>query len=435
MKIRRSLGIKQKIVYTAIILVILRVLYSVPVPFVNSEYFKDVLASNDSLGLLNMLTGSGLSTLSVMTIGITPFITASIVVQLLSVVSPRLARLQHSAYTSDQKTYRKITYKAGVALAFLESVFMVCSFGFSGMILENIVFARITVALIWTLGSLASLGAAYYINERILWNGRESGTSLIIVMGILAAYPYSAAGILSYAKQFPLYVTVAVLILISALVFVLHSFSIYMLKAGKTLSVSYSRKIFYTTKVPGQDLTLKMLPGTVIPLIFTSSVFSFLSVVFYRLPAFSGVFNMSNWFDVSHPGYSVGIILYVLLVTGFTYYYNSISSSAEKISEDLKVMGATVNGYRPGTETVMLIRRKTKYMLLIGALMLSFLALIPLFIGAVLHVSGIKFIGSSLLIVCSVMSEIRAEIASYRLGSIRLRESSPAMFLKNGKTV
>jgi preprotein translocase subunit SecY len=192
-----------------------------------------------------------------------------------------------------------------------------------------------------------------------------------------------------------------------------------MLKAGKSLPVSYSRKMSNTmVKVPGQDLTLKMLPGTVIPLIFTSTVFSFLSVIFYRLPAFSGVFNMSNWFDVYHPGYSVGIILYVLLVTGFTYYYNSISSSAEKISEDLKVMGATVNGYRPGTETVMLIRRKTKYMLLIGALMLSFLSLIPIFIGAVLHVSGIKFIGSSLLIVCSVMSEIRAEIASYRIGQI-----------------
>ena len=116
MKIRRSLGIKQKIVYTAIVLVGLRILYSVPVPFVNSKYFEDALASNDSLGLLNMLTGSGLSSLSVMTIGITPYITASIVVQLLSVVSPRLARLQHSAYTSDQKTYRRITYKAGTAI-------------------------------------------------------------------------------------------------------------------------------------------------------------------------------------------------------------------------------------------------------------------------------------------------------------------------------
>lgn len=419
MKIRRSLGIKQKIVYTAIVLAILRILYSVPVPFVNSKYFEDALASNDSLGLLNMLTGSGLSSLSVMTIGITPYITASIVVQLLSVVSPRLARLQHSAYTSDQKTYRRITYKAGTAIALLESVFMVCSFGFSGMILDNTALARITVAILWTLGSFVTLGAACYINERILRNGREFGTSLIIVMGILAAYPYSTAGIFSYAKQFPLYVTVSILILISALVVILHGFSIYMLKAGKSLPVSYSRKMSNTmVKVPGQDLTLKMLPGTVIPLIFTSTVFSFLSVIFYRLPAFSGVFNMSNWFDVYHPGYSVGIILYVLLVTGFTYYYNSISSSAEKISEDLKVMGATVNGYRPGTETVMLIRRKTKYMLLIGALMLSFLSLIPIFIGAVLHVSGIKFIGSSLLIVCSVMSEIRAEIASYRIGKI-----------------
>lgn len=424
---KRTLSIKQKILYTAIVLALLRALHSIPVPFINKSYFHAALTANETLGLLNILTGSGLSNLSFMAIGIMPYITASIVVQLLAVASPALAKLQNSAYTSDQAHYRRIIYKAGIALALMESADMACSFGSSGMITApaaslfgistSMAFAKAIVTLSWTVGAVLSLIAAYAINEYILKDGKETGTSLIIAEGILAAYPASVSEIISYLRKFPAIVAAALAVLLAVFIVVLHRSVIYAIKAKKSLPVSYSAKLPGYTSRGGhhQDLHLKMLPGTVIPLIFTTTVFSFLSAVasVSGFPNIAGLFNLGMWFDLRKPWFSAGVLVYAVMVTGFTYYYNSISQPPEKMAEDLKVLGASVNGFRPGRETAALIREKSKYMLLIGSVFLTALSICPVLIGAAIHVTGIKFMGSSLLIVCSVICGIKDDLESY----------------------
>lgn len=401
---QRSLPLKTKILAAGGLLVLVRMLSNIPTPFTSPDYMLGIMKDNMQLGFFDLLTGNALSSMSLMALGVSPYITASIIIQLLTVVFRKLEEMQHGD-EDQRKKLEKATVILGIVLSFLQALAMAIGCGKTGLIDPYSWQSVLVVALAWTLGASICIGIGKLITDRYVGNG----ISLILVTGILASFPENAFEVVSLAqakagKLAPVFIT-----LFAILVFFVFAFVIFIDGCEKRIPVQYASGASIRSSVM-QDIPIKLCQGSVVPVIFASTFMSFPGMAlsfFGQTPEWVKYLSQSYWFDPARMRYSIGCILFVVLIYAFSYFYADIEMNPRKLAEEIKKGGGVIPGFRPGKPTAEYIEKQMRYTILIGASAISLVAVLPIIVSGVFGLSRLSFLGTSVIIVCGVIMETK----------------------------
>ena len=414
--------IRNKILFTLAMMVVIRFGSHLPVPGTNRDFFALMFASQsgDVFNLFNAFTGGSFSNFSVLALSITPYITSSIIMQLLTIAIPKLEEMQQDG-EEGRKKIASITRYVTVALALLQSSAMAIGFGNQGLLQEYNALNVITVIVALTAGSAFLM----WIGERITERGIGNGISIILVINILSTIP---SDFVRLAQQFVIGKAPAIAILaavvILAIVLGMIVFIVLLNSGTRNIPVQYAQKVQGRRSVGGQSskIPLKVNTSGVIPVIFASSIMQFPIIIcsFFGVQAtgFWGevlkVLNSSNWCKISTPVYSIGLVIYIILVVAFAYFYTSVSFNPMMVADNLKRQGGFIPGIRPGRPTSEYLSKVLNYIVFIGAVGLLVVAVVPFICSGVFNAS-VSFGGTSLIIVVSVILETIKQIESQML--------------------
>ena len=403
--------IKTLFMYILLVFIVLRIGSWIPVPFINRELINGWTNSNT---LLDLFSGGALSNVSIFAVGIAPYITASIIIELLSVVFPRIAELKKDGKYGQDKV-KRITIYAALIFATLQSVTMSISFGRQNMLTKYGFIAVALSSLTMILGSAILV----FIAEKITKTKLANGMSLILLFNILSRVPQIATGFYEQFIKGQSITKSAVIILAAlAIMFGLIWLIVTMDDTKRNVPVQYSGKIGHMTRK--QNLPIKLNAAGVIPVIFASSLMQFPQIIMTligRTPKtefgifIAGMLNESNWFKISKPFMSVGAILFILLIIFFGYFYTGIQMNPIEMAENIKKNGGTIPGIRPGRETANYISNITKRTVLAGSIALASIAILPTIING-LSGANIAFAGTSMIIACGVIKELYTQVTS-----------------------
>lgn len=406
----KMLTLREKIIYTVLILIGFRFLAHIPLPFVNSSYISSMISGNGSLTFFNALTGGGFEDMSLMALGITPYISASIVVQLMGIVIPKLGEMQKDGATG-QKQIKKINLILSAVLAFVQAICMTWRFGDSGLLTKYTWYTVLIPAVLMTIGVFVLAFAGQQIEKHFFGNG----ISLILLVGILASYfgdansLYDAIKVTNSVSKTVLHVAIAVVAVIALL-----WFAYYLNYCEKDIKVTYTQKVAANGESGSHQavIPLKLLSGSVVPIIFASSIITLPALI----EGFTGsdikwlwIFNSTKWFKADCPWASIGVVLYCIMIIGFSYYYNHLNLNEIELAQNLQRYGGFINGVRPGKSTAVYLKRQMKYMTFLGGLGLCVIAIVPTILTSMLNISRLSFLGTSIIITVSVIVESKAK--------------------------
>ena len=411
--------IRKRLLFTFGMLVVIHLGSQLPVPGVNREYMANWFAqqTGGAFNFFSAFTGGSFEKMSIFALSITPYITSSIIMQLLTIAIPALEEMQRDG-EEGRKKITSITRYVTVALALIESTAMTVAFGRSGLI-PNINFLKgLTVVLALTAGSAFLM----WIGERITENGVGNGISIVLVINIISRVPSDLGSLYErFIQGATLARGILAAIIILAVIAVTIVLVILLNDAVRRIPVQYAKKMQGRKLVGGQStyIPLKVNTAGVIPVIFASSLFSMPSMIVSILGVSpSGVggvivnaLNQNNWFSPSHPEYSIGMVVYIVLIIAFAYFYTSISFNPIEVADNMKKQGGMVLGIRPGKPTVDYLNRILSYVVFIGAIGLSIVVLIPIFFNGVFN-AYVSFGGTSIIIIVSVILETINQIES-----------------------
>lgn len=403
-------------------LVVIRLGSQLPVPGVNRHYFSNWFAqqTGDAFSFFDAFTGGSFLNMSVLALNITPYITSSIIMQLLTIAIPKLEEMQKEGEDGRRKI-ASITRYVTVALALIESSAMAFAFGNSGL-LEKFNFLNVvTVIAALTAGSAFLM----WIGERITEKGVGNGISIVLVINIISRIPQDIAQLFEqfvFGRAIAVGAVAAVVILAIILVMVIM---VIILNDGvRKIPVQYAKKVQGRKMVGGQtsSIPLKVNTSGVIPIIFASSLMQLPIVVCsffgYQGSGFWGHIlkglNSGNWCRPSEPVYSVGLVVYIVLVIFFAYFYTSITFNPMEIAENMKKQGGFIPGIRPGKPTSEYLTKILNYIVFIGAIGLTIVCVVPFFFNGVFG-AQVSFGGTSLIIIVSVVLETMKQIESQML--------------------
>lgn len=398
---------KKKILITVGLLLVCRVLAAIPTPGVNLTYFKALLNMNSSFGFYNALSGNGLESLSLMTLSITPYITASIVMQLLGVVFKRIQELQQGM-KDDREKLELITIIFGGVLAFFQALAMAIGFGSKGLLKNFTWYWVIIVAILWTGFAVLSTVIGKMITKR----GIGNGISLILLTNILISYPNDIATLINkfvIGKKIGTQIISAVLLLV--LIIFMFAFTYFLQESQKEILVNYSGKVQYGKNKMTNKIPLKLCPGGVVPIIFASTILTtpimIASLFGYPDQPVLNLLNSGYWFHPEKPIYSIGAIIYIALIFGFSYFYTNITLNPNEIADKIKKNGGNISGIRAGKPTAEYLERQMKYMTALGAATLTIIAMVPIILSGVWGIYSISFLGTSIIITVGVILETK----------------------------
>lgn len=412
--------LRKKILLTLVILFIIAGLSGVPTPGINRDYFKELLSANTGLALFNMLAGNGLGNASITMLSITPYITASIILQLLTVVFPSLHEIQRDGQTG-QDLFKKYTMLLGVALALIQALGFSIGFGRQGLLISYKWYWVLCTTLIWTLIAFLLMVAGEFIEKK----GFGNGISLILLFNILSSYPSDAQTVFDkFFRDQTIGNIVIHGVVVAALIIGLFAFVIFIQETEKRIVVRYSAKVTGKVQSGSNVFPIKLCPGSVVPIIFASSLMSMPALIaqlFGKEFWLSNMLNSSNWFNSDHPWYSIGVVIYVLLIFVFSYFYTDLILNPLEIANNFKKSGGMIPGVRPGQPTVDYIKKQMNITILVGAAALSLVALVPCVLSGIFGISRLAFAGSSIIITAGVILETYNSLsAETKVQSLRL---------------
>ena len=417
--------IRKKLLYTFAMLVVIRIGSQLPIPGVETAFFKDFFAqqNNDAFGFFNATTGSSFTNMSVFALSITPYITSSIIMQLLTIAIPKLEEMQRDG-EDGRKKIAEYTRYVTVALALIESIAMAIGFGGQGLLSEFNAISVIIAVVTMTAGSALLM----WIGERITENGVGNGISIVLLFNIISSLPSDASTLYTrFMSGKSVAVSAVAAIIIVAIVIAIVVFVVVLQDGERRIPVQYSKKMQGRKMVGGQssNIPLKVNTAGVIPVIFASSIMSFPVVIaqFFgsriNYDSIGGhillMLNSSNWFKPERPVYSIGMVIYIALIIVFAYFYTSITFNPLEVANNMKKSGGFIPGIRPGKPTSDYLNSILNYVVFIGACGLTIVCIIPIMVSGLFNVSRLSFGGTSLIIIVSVVLETIKAIESQML--------------------
>ena len=414
--------LRNKILFTFAMIVVIRLGSQLPVPGVNRDFFAQWFAAQSAgaFSFFDAFTGGSFTNMSIFALNITPYITSSIIMQLMTIAIPKLEEMQKDG-EEGRKKIASITRYVTVALALIESAAMAIGFGRSGLLQEyNFVNVMIVIFAL-TAGSAVVM----WIGERITEHGVGNGISIVLVVNIISRLPQDLMGLYEQfikGKAIAVGVLAAVIILTIMLAMIIL---VIILNGGvRKIPVQYAKKVQGRKFVGGQssNIPLKVNTAGVIPIIFASSILEF-PIVICSLFGIQGSgfwgeilkgMSSSNWCNLEKPQYSIGLLVYIVMVIFFAYFYTSITFNPLEISENMKKQGGFIPGIRPGRPTCDYLNKILYYIIFIGACGLTIVGILP-FVFNGLFGASVSFGGTSLIIIVSVILETIKQIESQML--------------------
>ena len=393
--------LRQKVIFTLAMFIVFRAGTHIPVPGVNADVIEQLFRSGNLLGLLDMFSGGALSKFSIFAMSITPYINASIILQLLKVVVPTLEQWSKEGEEGYKKT-TKLTRMLTVALAFIQACGM--AYGLKMAINNPGTFSILLIALTLTAGTVFLM----WIGEQITARGVGNGISLIIFAGIVSRLPDGLKIIFQYLQAGT--VNLLNVILFAAIALAMIVFVIIISQGIRKIPVQYAKRVVGRKAYGGHTsyIPLKVNQAGVIPIIFASSVLMFPATIaqFVDVPWVKTMGKLFEW------GSPLQTTLYVLMILFFTYFYTAVSLNIGDLSDNIKKNGGFIPGLRPGKPTTDYLDRVMSRITLAGAVFLSLIALMPHVIGWMTRIEGIYFGGTALLIVVGVALDTMKQIES-----------------------
>ena len=420
--------IRNKILFTFAMLVVIRIGSQLPVPGVNRDFFANWFAqqTGDAFNFFDAFTGGSFENMSLLALNITPYITSSIIMQLLTIAIPKLEEMQREG-EDGRKKIASITRYVTVGLALLQSTAMAIGFGGQGLLQEKNALNIITVIAALTAGSAFLM----WVGERINEKGIGNGISIVLVINIISRMPQDLTGLFNtFVKPqadkgaFASAILAAVIIL--AIMIGMVILVIILNDGVRKIPVQYAKKVQGRKMVGGQttNIPLKVNTAGVIPIIFASSIMQF-PIIISSLVGYEGtgvwakilaVLNSGNWckFTKDTWFYSIGLVIYIVLVIFFAYFYTSITFNPLEVADNMKKQGGFIPGIRPGKPTSDYLTKILNYIIFIGAFGLTVIGILPFIFQGIFN-AKISFGGTSLIIIVSVILETLKSVESQML--------------------
>ena len=424
----RIKDLRKKLLFTLGLLILVRLGAHIPIPGIDAEYFKSWFEenTNGTFNILSAFSGGSFERMSLFALGITPYITASIIIQLLGVVIPALEEIRKDGEYG-RKKMEKITIITSIGLAFAESIAMAVGFNRMG-ILSGIFILRECIIVVFL---TAGCGILVFMGEMIKKKGIGNGISLILAVNILSGFPSAAYTMIENltaeklnAAGFGKGVGIAGVVLATSV------FVVILNEAVHKIPVQYSQKMRGMKFSAARSfIPIKLNAGNVAPVIFASSIFSIPQLVasFAGKGYGSGVsafilnsLNQNQWFNKTHPEYTIGLLVYVALICFFSVFYISIILNPMEMADNMKKQGGCIPGIRQGKPTELYIAKIINNVTVIGSFALILIVVIPTIFGNLLSM-GAVISGTSLVIIVGVITEtiqqIEAQTQQYSYSS------------------
>lgn len=414
--------IRGRILFTLFILVVVRLGAQLPIPGVSRDVFSAWFEAQTSgaFNFFDQMTGGSFTQMSVFALSITPYITSSIIMQLMTIAIPKLEEMQKDG-EDGRKKIREYTRYVTIALAVVEGLAMGINLYRGGNLMHNNVLDVIMVVAALTAGSSLLM----WMGEQITDKGVGNGISIILLFNIISTIPNDFG--LLYDKFMRgnniVKAGIAAIIILAVILFIVV-FVIYLQDGERRIPVQYSKKVVGRKMVGGStsSIPLKVNTAGVMPIIFASSIMSLLGIIVGFLGKNPGgipgtilaVLSSSNWCKPSQPVYSVGLLIYILLVVFFAYFYTSITFNPLEVADNMKKQGGFIPGIRPGKPTSEYLNKILNNVIFIGAVGLIVVAIIPILAAGIFGVN-VSFGGTSLIIIVGVVLETLKQIESLML--------------------
>ncbi|MCI7106552.1 MAG: preprotein translocase subunit SecY [Lachnospiraceae bacterium] len=412
--------IRKRILYTFLMLIVIRIGSELPAPGVDGDVFRQWFESQsaDGMGFFNAITGGSFLNMSIFALNITPYITSSIIMQLLTIAIPKLEEMQRDGEEGRKKIV-SITRYLTVALGLIEAIAMTIGFYRGGNLTSQ---SPLTVIMVIT-GLTAGSTVLMWIGERITENGIGNGISIVLVINIISRMPQDLGTLWSQFianKSIPKGILAGLIIV--AIIVAMVVFVVVLQGAERRIPVQYSKKLQGRKQVGGQSthIPLKVNTGGVIPVIFAQSLMQTPVIIAAIIGKGNGTgvgskilrgLSQSNWCNPEEPIYTIGLVVYLLLIIAFAYFYTQITFNPLEIANNMKRAGGFIPGIRPGKPTSDYLNQILNYIVFIGAIGLAIVAVIPIFFNGVFK-ADVSFGGTSIIIIVGVIIETLKQVES-----------------------
>ena len=390
----------KKMLITIFLVILFRVGSVFPVPFIDTSVLKLSMKNvgETIFGLFNMMSGGGLSQASILAMGVSPYINASIIVQLLTVAIPFLENMKKEGISGVKKLNRMTRYLS-IVLSILQAVGFYAALSSWGALSGDGVLVTVVIVLSFTVGSAFVM----WLGERLTESGVGNGISILLVAGILSGLP---SGVISLSVIKPVYLA----FIIAVIVFISIVFVVFMNESEQRIPVRYSRAIGRYQNGSESYLPLKVNMSGVMPVIFASTILSIPQTLVMFVPSFLETDIGSKILSVFSSNNVVYGIIYFILIILFNYFYVFIQYDPVQMSNTLRQNGGMIHGVRPGSQTSKFIAKSINRITFIGALFLAVIAVVPIILNTAFGGFSFYLGGTSLLIVVGVFTETVRQI-------------------------
>lgn len=414
--------LRKKIFFTFVMLIVIRIGSQLPVPGMVSDYFQSWFAaqSDGAFSFFNAITGGSFLNGSLLALNISPYITSSIIIQLLTIAIPKLEEMQREGEDGRKKIVALTRYVT-VALALIQATAMSIGFGRQGLLRDYNALNVICAIATLTAGSAFLM----WVGERITEKGIGNGISIVLVINIISRMPEDLGRLF---EQFVFGKPPATAVLAAAIIFaviIAMVVLVIILNDGmRKIPVQYANKVQGRKMVGGQtsNIPLRVNTAGVIPVIFAQSLMQMPGLI-STFVGYNGTgvwseilkyLNFNYWCNPGQLKYSVGLLVYIVLIIVFAYFYTSITFNPLMIADNMKKQGGFIPGIRPGKPTSDYLNSVLNYIVFIGAVGLTIVAILPYFFSGIFNAS-VSFAGTSLIIIVSVILETLKQVESQML--------------------
>lgn len=400
--------LRNKILFVLAILVIFRIAANIPVPGVDIEKLKSFFESNQLFGLINIFTGGAMSNLSIIMLGLGPYITATIILQLLTMIFPKLKEMYHESGPEGRRKFNQYGRVLTVPLAVLQAYGMITLLRSQQVIPYISPFSLLTAIIVITGGAVFLMWLGELISEK----GIGNGVSLLIFAGIVARFPVSIRQTLvtfdpSQAPSYLAFLAVALLVIAGVVI---------ISEGQRNIPIAYAKRIRGRRIYGGVSthLPLRVNQAGVIPIIFALSIMLFPGMVanFFSRVDNPFIAGLAKGFGDLFQNQLFYAVLYFILVVLFTYFYTAVTFDPKAIADNIQKQGGFVPGIRPGPNTAGFFHKILNRITLVGALFLGFIAIMPLIVRGATGIATMTIGGTAILIVVSVVLETMKQVES-----------------------